>query len=317
MENRKNPKMSITVGITDAFTKAAKSIAEQAIKDATAMLSAKYGFDPDEAIAYLLTGNLETAKEVPPNDLPYCGRDDTKCIGIVTNRQLYTQCTQKPVDGSLCKKCASQVAQHGTPTNGDVYQRDACEGLYKVGRRVEIPYHKFMKRHGYTQEGVLKTAAKLGLTIDPKHFEEHERKPPGRPVTTKMRMETPVVDLPDPPAEPPAEPEKSKKNSKKSKKNSKVEPDPVETDAPDVSDAPAAPDEPVVEHDPVEQVNESDELEEEEVSEEEEYTAEEIEKMLVADLRKLAESRGIPTRDDGKLISPGKLRTTVREHLKV
>ena len=275
----------MTIGISKAFTDAATLIAEQAIEGVVAQLAGKYGFDPEEAKAFL-KGEISVTKEVPAKHLPWCGVKNTEfCDGIEFNSGLYTQCGQKPAEGNWCKKCAKQVAQNGSPNNGDIDQRNACEGLYKIGKRTEIPYAKFMQRHGYTREGVEKAAAKLGLTVPDKHFEAYESKP-GRPATTKMRMETPLEELPEPPTE------------------SKIpeEETPVETPAPVETPVESTP------------TGLEDELEEEEV---EEYTAEDIEKMMVPDLRKLAESCGISTRENGKPISPKKLRETVRAHFQV
>jgi hypothetical protein len=307
----KHEKM-MTIGISKAFTDAATLIAEQAIEGVVAQLAEKYGFDPEEAKAFL-KGDISITKEVPAKHLPWCGVKNAEfCDGIEFNCGLYTQCGQKPAEGNWCKKCAKQVAQNGSPNNGDIDQRNACEGLYKIGKRTEIPYTKFMQRHGYTREGVEKAAAKLGLTVPAKHFEAYESKP-GRPATTKMRMETPLEDLPEPPTE---EETKAKKHKKKSKTPEPVEE--PEKDAETPVETPATAVETPVESMPIESIPTGleDELEEEEVSEEE-YTAEDLEKMMVPDLRKLAESCGISTRENGKLISPKQLREVVRAHFQV
>jgi hypothetical protein len=64
---------------------------------------------------------------------------------------------------------------------------------------------------------------------------------------------------------------------------------------------------------------EEGELDEEDIEEEEEetHTAEEIDNMLLADLRKLAESCGIPTKENGKAIKLKTLQGTVRDHFNV
>ena len=72
---------------------------------------------------------------------------------------------------------------------------------------------------------------------------------------------------------------------------------------------------------PVEKAElEDGELEEEQIDSEEEveseeegetYTAKQIEVLSIADLRKLAESRGIATKDNGKAIPIKALRTIV------
>ena len=322
--------MALAVGITDSFINAAKLIAEQAINDAVDRLGPKYGFDTQEAKDFLKQG-LTTVKEVPPNHLPYCGKDDNKCHGITPNSKLYTQCEQKPVEGTTwCKKCAKQVEDHGTPANGDVYQRDACEGPYKVGKGVEVLYMKFMAKKGYTKEGVIKTATKLGLTIPLKYFEEPVHKSPGRPASVNMLMGTPSIELPEPPVEDPsatAEPEmdpavekpkNTKKNSKpkKSKGEPEMDPemDPVD-EKPKNSKKKKSKGEPEMEP----EMEPEGELEEEQVEEddsedEETYTFDEIDKMMVGDLRALAQSKGIPTKENGKNVAPGITKRLVFEH---
>jgi hypothetical protein len=105
-------------------------------------------------------------------------------------------------------------------------------------------------------------------------------------------------------------------------------PEPVEeqVEAP-VPEAPEPVPEPVPEapepvEKPVEKTVEKEdgELEEEQVDSEEEdetYTAKQIEELSIADLRKLAESRGIATKDNGKAIPPKALRPIVLRHFGV
>lgn len=283
-----------TVTVPNAFNDAAALIAKQAVEDAVKRLSQMYGFNADEALDAMLSGGVQVEKEkkvIPLNAMPWCGvvRED-KCKAIAYNSGLFTQCPQNNKDGDWCTKCAKQVAEHGTPNNGDVDQRLACGIMsYKVGKRSVCSYGDYMKRHGYTRKQVEESAKVYNLTIDPAQFECKSR---GRPKTTAMHMTTPVQDLPVP-------------DTKESEADEAEEAD-EPAEAAEEADKPAeAPKTEATEPD-------EDELEEEEVGE---HTAEEIEKMVIGDLRKLAESLGIATKENGKPIAPKQLKAIVRGHL--
>ena len=64
---------------------------------------------------------------------------------------------------------------------------------------------------------------------------------------------------------------------------------------------------------------EDGELDEEEVDEDadEEVTADDINSMVMEDLQKFAESRGIPITENGKKLPPKKLRKNVCEQLQL
>jgi len=280
-----------TVTVPNAFNDAAALIAKQAVEDAVKRLSQMYGFNADEALDALLSGGVQVKPKIdviPRNAMPWCGDVlGDKCKAIAYNSGLFTQCPQNKKDGDWCTKCAKQVAEHGTPNNGDVDQRLACDLMsYAVGKRHVCSYLKYMDRHGYTREQVEESAKVYGLTIDPAQFECKSR---GRPKTTAMHMTTPVQDLPVP-------------DTKES-----------EADA-EEAEAAEAPAEAAEAEAPKTETTEpdEDELEEEEVGE---HTAEEIEKMVIGDLRKLAESLGIATKENGKPIAPKQLKAIVRGHL--
>ena len=190
--------------------------------------------------------------------------------------------------------------EHGTPKNGDVDQRKACDVMgYSVGDRKVIPYGDYMKRHNYTREQVEESAAFYGWTVDPRQFECKRR---GRPTTNALHMVVPVHALPEP------EPVQERPRL----------PEPAPTlpaTVPETHEPPAPVPAPV----PARAELEEGELDEEEVEEEEEEvpTAEEIDGMPIADLRKVAESKGIPTKENGKNIGVAKLRQTLREHFNV
>ena len=302
--------------MTNAFTNAATSIAQTAIKDAIAKLAEKYEFDADEAEQFLLGNGVQIKKEaIPRNALPWCGQViEENCRALAYNSGLFTQCPQKRKDGAWCTKCAKQVVEHGTPNNGDVDQRKACGIMeYKVGKRTVVPYGDYMRRHKYERAEVEEAAEKYGLTIDPIQFECKKR---GRPTTTTLHMTTPLQELPDP--EPETKPEETKsetpvKKETKKKKETKPEVAKPELEEGEVEEEPKATPETKSEAKP-----EEGELEEEDVAEDEEeetYTAEEIDKMTIADLRKLAESNGIATKENGKALKIKELQAVLKNHL--
>lgn len=304
--------------MTTVFENAAGLIAQEAVKNAITKLAERNGFDPVEALAFVMGTGVQIKKEIlPRNALPWCGKVfEGDCLSLVYKEGLYTQCPQEAVEGEdgeggkkWCKKCAKQVAENGTPKNGDVYQRSAC-GLmsYKVGKRAVIPYGDYMKRHKISREEAQIAAEKYGMKIDPLQFECKKR---GRPTTTLAHMITPTQELPEAPdaqdevqdeaeqalPEPPAEVEKAKpKAVSKAAEDTKAEDDKFE--------------EGELEE---EEVNESEEESEEEG---EIYTAEYIENLVIADLRKVAESRGIATKENGKSIPIKQLRSIVLRNLK-
>jgi hypothetical protein len=199
------------VTMTTAFEKAAKSIAQDAVKEAIAKLAARNGFDPEEALAFVMGTGVQIKKEtLPRNALPWCGNViEGDCQGLAYKEGLFTQCTLQAVEGEdetggkkWCKKCAKQVAEHGTTKNGDVHQRKAC-GLmaFKAGKRSVISYRDYMERHKITREEAEAAAKKYRLKIDPVQFECKKR---GRPTTTLTHMMTPAQELPEAPSEPAA-----------------------------------------------------------------------------------------------------------------
>ena len=292
-----------SIEMTDAFTSAATNIAQSAVKDAATKLALKYGFDANEAIEFLLSGGVTVKKPtIPRNAMPWCGVvNEDDCCAIVYNSGLFTQCPQKRKNGMWCTKCANQVDKNGTPKNGDIEQRKAC-GLmaYKVGKQTVLPYSEYMKKHKYTREDVEAAAVEYGLTIDPMQFEGKKR---GRPTTTPQNMVTPLQELPVV-----EEPRRSERiRSMSPRRRIRV----IEEPAPEKE-------EPLPEPEETEEKTEQ-ELEEEEIDEEEEteFTAEQINKMMIADLRKLAESIAIPTKDNGKAIKLKPLQDAVKLHFKL
>jgi hypothetical protein len=167
------------------------------LNDAIERLAAKYGFDAEEATAFLMGGGVHV--KLPPlekSKLPWCGTVDGACCkAIVKNGGLFTQCTSAPLDGGWCKKCAKDVEKNGTPTNGDVEARQVGDIMtYKVGNTEVKPYIDYMIKNNITREQAEESAATYGLTIDPRQFEKKKR---GRKQAAERTM-APAVESPQP-----------------------------------------------------------------------------------------------------------------------
>ena len=325
-------KMSFPVTMTTAFENAASLIAKEAVKNAIFKLSERDGFDLEEALAFVMGTGVQIKKEIlPRNALPWCGKVfESDCHSLVYKEGLYTQCPQLAVEGDngdggkkWCKKCAKQVAENGTPKNGDVFQRGAC-GLmsYKVGKRAVIPYGDYMKRHKISRQEAEEAAATYGMHIDPLQFECKKR---GRPTTTLPHMMTPTQDLPQAPEAQDEEEETVEQpwpkpaEEPKAAEQEQQETKPAEDKAKPAEDkaTKAATKKAMEEGELEEEAVFDDNVEDSEDEDEEEFTAEKIENFVIADLRRFAESRGIATKENGKSITIKMLRQIVLRKLEL
>jgi hypothetical protein len=180
-----------------AFTDSMADFSSKILNDAIERLASKYGFDAEEASAFLMSGGVHV--KLPPlekSKLPWCGTVDGACCkAIVKNTGLFTQCTSAPLDGGWCKKCAKDVEKNGTPTNGDVEARLVGDIMtYKVGNMEVKPYIDYMIKNNITREQAEESAATYGLTIDPRQFEKKKR---GRKQAAERTM-APAVESPHP-----------------------------------------------------------------------------------------------------------------------
>ena len=192
--------------MSSAFTDSMAEFAGKMLTDAIGRLADKYGFDKEEAQEFLMSGGVHV--KLPPlekSKLPWCGVvNESCCRAIQKNGGLFTQCTNSPLEGGWCKKCAKDVEKNGTPTNGDVEARLAKDVMdYKVGNTEVKPYIVYMEKNGITQEQATTSASEYGYIIDPRQFEKKKR---GRKNTTARTMEAPATPLPAA-AEPAEEPE--------------------------------------------------------------------------------------------------------------
>ena len=174
--------------ISRSFADSMADFTETILSDAIERLSIKYGFDKDEAKAFLMSGGVQVKHPVlEKSKLPWTGVvDESCCRAILRNDGLFTQCQRPHVNGTWCKKCAKDVEKNGTPTNGDVDARLVVDAMkYKVGKFEVKPYIEYMEKKGITQEQVDEAVREYGLTIDPRQFEKKKR---GRRTTTAREM---------------------------------------------------------------------------------------------------------------------------------
>ena len=174
--------------ISRSFADSMAEFTETVLSDAIERLSTKYGFDKDEAKAFLMSGGVQVKHPVlEKSKLPWTGVvDESCCRAILRNDGLFTQCQRPHVSGTWCKKCAKDVEKNGTPTNGDVDARLVVDVMkYKVGKFEVKPYIEYMDKKGITQEQVDEAVREYGLTIDPRQFEKKKR---GRRTTTAREM---------------------------------------------------------------------------------------------------------------------------------
>jgi len=183
-----------------ALTDSMSEFSNKILNDAIERLAAKYGFDVEEATAFLMGGGVHV--KLPPlekSKLPWCGTVDGACCkAIVKNGGLFTQCTSAPLEGGWCKKCTKDVEKNGTPTNGDVEARQVGDIMtYKIGNTEVKPYIDYMIKNNITREQAEESAATYGLTIDPRQFEKKKR---GRKQAAPRTM-APAVESPQPDGE--------------------------------------------------------------------------------------------------------------------
>ena len=168
------------------------------LKEAISMLSIKYNFDADEA--YEMIGARKSVSKVVVKNvvvksafpLPYSGELNGKCcLGMRQNNGLYTQCEKlRPEDKGYCSMCETQAMknEHGLPDYGNIQQRLSAyqrnEEYKDPSGKSPVSYTKIMNKFKVTKEQVVEEAGKLGLVIDPRHFEEVAKKC-GRPKESK------------------------------------------------------------------------------------------------------------------------------------
>jgi len=189
--------------ISDIMERHIKSICSEYGTHIVKELSEKYKFDAEEAIRTLDMSvdikrnettnkrktNTNTEKKdkkeketriVPSIPLPFCGLIvETWCKAIIKNNNLYTQCTNKPDDDSICKKCS----KNETLPFGLITDRIDTEFKDKKGN-APVAYAIVMKKMNIERETAVAEALKFGWTIPEEQFIIPE-KSRGRPKKTE------------------------------------------------------------------------------------------------------------------------------------
>jgi len=175
--------------MTNSFEKAVIDIATQVMTDVATKLSAKYGFDPQEAVEFLNSKIDIERPDIDKKYMPWCGKvRESCCKNIIPNGGLFTQCFSCVEDGvEFCGKCVKSRAKNESK-NGDVDMRGEVDSMeYVQGGRHVVPYTVIMKKKGYTREQVEKALQAYGMTIDPRNWVEVVKKG-GRPPTIVRKM---------------------------------------------------------------------------------------------------------------------------------
>ena len=211
-----------------------KHITAMAREYAASVLSAaaeKYGFSAEEAAAEFLSTKTEMVRpkkkcsgpkkseveKKPQTILPFCGDIRVECCkGIRLNHQLFTQCSNSPMEGDFCKTCNGQAVKNaGKPTYGTVEDRMAVGRMeYCAGGKKVVRYSRVMDKLNITREEAEKAAAAVGVVIAEDQF-EHEVVKKGRPAKS-----TEVSDTESETSS--ASSEKTKKKAGRPKKIAKV-----------------------------------------------------------------------------------------------
>lgn len=131
-----------------------------------------------------------TQYEKPEFVLPWTGQVvDTWCKGLRPNKDLLSQCNQKPKTDGLCGTCFKQMQANGKTKCGTVEDRlaaDAAGIIYTNPETGKAPakYGVVIKKLNITREQAEAEAAKFGMTIPDEQFEVPRTKK-GRPPSTK------------------------------------------------------------------------------------------------------------------------------------
>jgi len=173
---------------------AMQSALDSAIKDTISRLSKRYGFDYQEALAFLGveeklrvtigTKIKQPKREQPKFPLPFSGvQIEGCCIAIVYNKGLYSQCLNEPGTDGLCVSCSKKAAKtpFGKPEYGTIEARVQMGDDY-TDQKGKKPVHftLVMKKMQLTEEIVLGEVTKFNLPFDTNHFSEQQTKK-GRP----------------------------------------------------------------------------------------------------------------------------------------
>jgi len=181
-------------------------------------LSKMYGFDVEEAMMRLSGKRAEKASTL----VPFVKRIEGWCNGLKQNKNLFTQCPNKPMkDGELCRNCQKTVDDTGKPKCGLASDREAQGALWCDPKgRVPIHFGNVFNKGNYNKEEVISEMKRLYQIeeVDDDLFEKQTKR--GRP-----KKANPIVEN--------SQEEKPKKTRGRPKKSGKV----VDAECSDLIDA--------------------------------------------------------------------------------
>ena len=181
-------------------------------------LSKMYGFPVEEAMMRLSGKRAEKASTL----VPFVKRIEGWCDGLKQNKNLFTQCPNKPMkDGELCRNCQKTVDDTGKPKCGLASDREAQGALWCDPKgRVPIHFGNVFNKGNYNKEEVISEMKRLYQIeeVDDDLFEKQTKR--GRP-----KKANPIVEN--------SQKEKPKKTRGRPKKSGKV----VDAECSDLIDA--------------------------------------------------------------------------------
>ena len=208
----------MNMSISESMMRAMSKFVMEVSKETINMCASKYGFSAEEAISEL-GGVSVCEKRNKKNEkvkkgsfaLPFNGElNEELCQALRQNSGLYTQCQSAPTKGVFCNNChkLAEKAEDGIPEYGTIKQRmeaysNGSEYVDPKGRK-PVAYLRVMKKYKLTKEQVIEEAVKLGIEMNPIHFE--------MPVDTRRGR----------PAAKPKEPKEAKAVKGRPKKEKKV-----------------------------------------------------------------------------------------------
>ena len=151
-------------------------------------LSKMYGFSAEEAMMRLSTKKIEKASTL----VPFVKKVEGWCDGLKQNKNLFTQCTNKPMkDGELCRTCQKTADESGKPKCGLASEREAEGELWRDPKgRAPIHFGNVFNKGTYKKEEVLSEMKRLyGMEesdVDEGLFEKQTRRGRPRKVTTEV-----------------------------------------------------------------------------------------------------------------------------------
>jgi chemotaxis protein histidine kinase CheA len=177
-----------------------------------------YGFDVEEAMMRLSGKRAEKASTL----VPFVKRIEGWCNGLKQNKNLFTQCPNKPMkDGELCRNCQKTVDDTGKPKCGLASERETEGTMWRDPKgREPIHFGNVFNKGNYNKEEVISEMKRLYQIeeVDDDLFEKQTKR--GRP-----KKANPIVEN--------SHEEKQKKTRGRPKKSGKV----VDAECNDLIDA--------------------------------------------------------------------------------